>query len=250
MTWVCIPSTCSPGLEEESSQINCLDTLQSALLKSKNIHEEFYCRDNLTEFYQHFQFGTILSHSDKTTQNVQISLEEQRRCQRNSPSAAGSRNYAPILAQQEKEQESKDQNQDSGQRWPESFAKYDPNMHSWKTRQCLLFGGLDEFSQTWPSWGTMQGGESFGHQILGQDITVPDAFWWPTPTTKSGGGNCGGTGDYHKALKLGVYVPRLTNPNLYEWLMGWPIGWTGLMPVEWAKFQSWLQAHGEYYHKE
>jgi hypothetical protein len=29
-----------------------------------------------------------------------------------------------------------------------------------------------------------------------------------------------------------------------EWLMGWPIGWTGLQPLETDKFQQWLRSHG------
>jgi len=33
------------------------------------------------------------------------------------------------------------------------------------------------------------------------------------------------------------------NPDWVEWLMGWPIGWTGLKPLGMDKFQSWLKAH-------
>lgn len=33
------------------------------------------------------------------------------------------------------------------------------------------------------------------------------------------------------------------NPNWVEWLMGWPIGWTDLKPLEVDKFQSWRKAH-------
>ena len=33
------------------------------------------------------------------------------------------------------------------------------------------------------------------------------------------------------------------NPDWVEWLMGWPIGWTDLKPLEMDKFQSWLKAH-------
>lgn len=33
------------------------------------------------------------------------------------------------------------------------------------------------------------------------------------------------------------------NPNWVEWLMGWPIGWTDLKPLEMDRFQSWLKAH-------
>jgi len=34
------------------------------------------------------------------------------------------------------------------------------------------------------------------------------------------------------------------NPQFVEWLMGWPIGWTGLLPLETARFHEWLQQHG------
>lgn len=75
---------------------------------------------------------------------------------------------------------------------------------------------------------------------------VPDSFWWPTPTTPTGGGNCGGSGATKKAKKLGVYIPRSINPNHYEWLMGWPIGWTDSEPLGTDKFQQWRQLHSKY----
>ena len=34
------------------------------------------------------------------------------------------------------------------------------------------------------------------------------------------------------------------NPPWVEWLMGWPIGWTDLKPLETDKFRKWLQLHG------
>jgi hypothetical protein len=34
------------------------------------------------------------------------------------------------------------------------------------------------------------------------------------------------------------------NPNWVEWLMGWPIGWTALEPLETGRFREWLQKHG------
>jgi len=33
------------------------------------------------------------------------------------------------------------------------------------------------------------------------------------------------------------------NPDWVEWLMGWPIGWTDLKPLEMDKFQKWREAH-------
>lgn len=36
-------------------------------------------------------------------------------------------------------------------------------------------------------------------------------------------------------------------PELPEWAMGWPVGWTALEPLETDKFQQWLLSHGKYY---
>jgi len=33
------------------------------------------------------------------------------------------------------------------------------------------------------------------------------------------------------------------NPLFAEWLMGWPIGWTGLRPLETASYRSKLRPH-------
>jgi len=34
------------------------------------------------------------------------------------------------------------------------------------------------------------------------------------------------------------------NPEWVEWLMGWPIGWTALKPLEMDRFLTWLQSRG------
>ena len=34
------------------------------------------------------------------------------------------------------------------------------------------------------------------------------------------------------------------NPTWVEWLMGWPLGWTDLKPLEMDKFQKWQEQHG------
>lgn len=38
-----------------------------------------------------------------------------------------------------------------------------------------------------------------------------------------------------------------SNPEFQEWLMGCPIGWTGLQPLGKDGFQQWLQSHGKSY---
>jgi hypothetical protein len=34
------------------------------------------------------------------------------------------------------------------------------------------------------------------------------------------------------------------NPTWVEWLMGWPLGWTGCEPLGTGKFQQWCDSHG------
>jgi hypothetical protein len=73
---------------------------------------------------------------------------------------------------------------------------------------------------------------------------------WPTPRTK---GMCGGTGSWEllkknttieEARQMGAGNGGKLNPTWVEWLMGWPLGWTDLKPLEMDKFQKWLEQHG------
>jgi hypothetical protein len=36
----------------------------------------------------------------------------------------------------------------------------------------------------------------------------------------------------------------IPNPAFWEWMMGWPIGSSGLQPVETGRFRLWLRQHG------
>lgn len=40
--------------------------------------------------------------------------------------------------------------------------------------------------------------------------------------------------------------PGQLNPDWVEWLMGWPIGWTDLKPLETDRFRKWLELHGSF----
>ena len=80
--------------------------------------------------------------------------------------------------------------------------------------------------------------------------TKSKAYTWPTPRTK---GMCGGTGSWEllkknttieEARQMGAGNGGKLNPTWVEWLMGWPLGWTDLKPLETDKFQKWLDEHG------
>lgn len=65
---------------------------------------------------------------------------------------------------------------------------------------------------------------------------------WATPTV------CGNYNKKGSSAKSGdglaTQAGGQLNPRWVEWLQGWPIGWTNLAPLEMAKFQEWLNAHG------
>ena len=233
-------------------------------LKSKITHAEFYCKGKLMDSYLDSLSGMTFVHSMENLgeEKSMLSLED---------------SHAKTLVLQEKAQDLTEKGQDSGEKWQGSFTKYSPDSCLWKTHQCSLLGDLDEFSETWPQWGLMQGGECWEHQTLERSMKgsesglLPDnqnffhtpnttgldggsnsrkalkkrISTWPTPTTPTGGGNVGGSGAYKNAIKNGTHIPHSINPSLYEWLMGWPIGWTDLKPLVTDKFHFALQQHGE-----
>lgn len=65
---------------------------------------------------------------------------------------------AKIYQLPEREPELKASAADCGPRCTESFARFDRDSRSWKTPQCSLLEGLDEYSETWPKAGTMRRG--------------------------------------------------------------------------------------------
>ena len=124
--------------------------------------------------------------------------------------------HAKTSLPQEKEQGLKESGQECGKRWQGSFAKYDPSLSLWKTHQCSFIEELTEFSQTWPTWGSMRNGECWERQTLELNITerefglLPDnERFFHTPTTGSSGGS-----NSRKAMqKRGVIWPTPTTPT-------------------------------------
>jgi hypothetical protein len=70
----------------------------------------------------------------------------------------------------------------------------------------------------------------------------------PTPT--AGNSHSGGRLDEFGGSTnpfRGTEIGRLPlNPCWVEELMGWPLGWTDLKPLETDKFQQWQHSHGNF----
>jgi hypothetical protein len=169
--------------EEESSQDVCSGGELLPPLKSKITHAEFYCNGKLMDSYLDSLSGTTYEHSME-------SLGEGKSM---SSQAVF---HARTLVPQEKAQDLTESDQDSGEKWQGSFAKYDPVTHSLRTHQCSLFEDSTEYCATLPKWGLMLNGELWEQQTLVQSTrgiesglspTPPPPDNWPTPATKGYG---------------------------------------------------------------
>ena len=82
-----------------------------------------------------------------------------------------------------------------------------------------------------------------GHR--GKDDTLYGAICrpkqYPTPTAQDAKNNGGGSQMDRNTPPLNAEVGGRLNPDWVEWLMGWPIGWTSLGPLNPQTFQEWLQ---------
>ena len=161
---------------------------------------------------------------------------------------------AKIFPQPEKAQGLMGSAAECGATWPGSLAKFDPASSSWRTPQCLLFEDLGESLETFPNWGMMQGGECWELAMSEHLIEGSESGLLPTPLksdsaarrpSKNWQGNdlpsavwriCGGEENPQKP-------PTKLHPEFVEWMMAWPIGWTGLRQSEMDKFQEWQHSH-------
>jgi hypothetical protein len=125
--------------------------------------------------------------------------------------------HARTLASQEQGQELTGSGAAYGDKWRDSFAKYDPVSFSWRTAQCSLFGGLEEFSGTWPRWGSMRTGACF-HAEKSAEFICENASSFSVPTlTKFGATGAHLTGKEYDgttrhAMKIGQAL-RIPTPR-------------------------------------
>ena len=161
-----------------------------------------------------------------------------------------------------------------GVSFSESYARFDPDTHMWKTAQRSLLGDSHECLQILPRSGRMSSGALLERTIKVPGTNASDCGLLPTLTVhgnnnraglteKSGDGlatvlrklptmtlqdakNNGGPSEARRNTPpLNSVIGGPLNPEWCEWFMGWPIGWTGLQPLATDRFQLWLVAHGK-----
>ena len=130
----------------------------------------------------------------------------------------------------------------SGQRSLDSFASYDRNTLLWRTSQTSLLGqanigedGLDEFSETWPSAGTMRNGKTYRRQPWALPIAANASGLLPTPTksdARTHHSDCRRFDSLSVELRKQHGYPSRPNPLFLAWMMGFPEDWASVPPTE------------------
>lgn len=163
MSWHYLQEQVAASWEE-----NSLDGAPSALLKLMPTASACCSHDSAMECCHDSRSGMMCGHSTGTD-GAAASMS--------SAAVSPAKTSVPLAT----EQESPESVADCGPKWPASFARYNPGSRSWKTRQCLLLGGLASFSETWPNSGMMRDGECSVLPDAERLTSDDESGLWQTP---------------------------------------------------------------------
>ena len=227
---------------------NSLDGEPSVPLNGNNTQLAYCAPDKMTEFSRLSRFGMMFKPLTESLGEELLMLYRAGFHAKTSPQQA----RGGVLKAKEVE---------CGKRWQGLLARYDPNTHSLRTVQCSLLEDLNECLQTWPKWGSMRNGECFQQPMWEQTTSEKEyGLLQRIPTPDANMGKRGTQENWQPVRPSGQpaqypinqYLRDLTkttgkpNPMWCEWLMGWPMQWTDLKPLEMDKSHFVQQQHGNY----
>lgn len=172
---------------------------------------------------------------------------------------------------------------DCGERWLASFPKPGRSLYSSKIRRIFELADLSECSKTLTAWGTTRRGVCLERKIVELHTRANECGLLPTPTTvgnemspsmqkwpahqrlmellgrfknshlkslptptatrygSTRGGANGRKGEVRPSLEALTGGPWI---SFREWMMAWPLGWSGSEPLATDRFQQWFDWHG------
>jgi hypothetical protein len=249
--------TYSPALAEASSEAYSAGTRLSALAKQIPTALTSYYSARLTECCQDSQSGTTCERcTGENGAGAWISYLEDSLARTSVPQVLDLEYLENLV--------------DCGESLPDLLVRYDPDSFSLRTVRCSESEVSTLSCATLPHSGTMLFGNVYKLEIAWPHTRGANVCGsWPTPTV------CGNRNFPGASEKAGwglqsfietFYTPcvvdskqlagarQLTeqlggklNPDWTDWLMGWPIGWSGLRPLAMDRFQTWLDKHGVNY---
>ncbi len=225
----------------------CSDGEQSVQSNGNHIQQAYCLPDKMTEYSRLSRFGMMFK---PLTETLGEELLMSYRADFHAKTS-------PFPTQVEKDLTEK--GLECGERWHGLFARYDPSTHSLKTVQCSLLEDSEQSLQTWPRWGSMQNGVCYQQPMLVQTTSEKECGLlqnrkWATPDANMGKRGYQKPENLHKTthqitvndLAMYRYGMKKLSPILCEWIMGWPLGWTDLKPLEMDKSHYVQQQHGTF----
>jgi len=187
----------SQALVAAYSAANSSGGLPSAPLSGSLTPQAFLCSDRMKAFWRLSRFGMTC---EPLTDDLGAGVL----------TWCLAASLVRTFPQPEKAQESTESAAECGRTWRESFARWDRATLSWRTPQCSLLEGLDEFSETWPRWGMMRDGECSELATSVPSTNESESGLLPTPTAhNSKEGNYPSEANRH--------TPLLATPPCAPW---------------------------------
>lgn len=220
----------SRALVEEYSQVVSSDTILYALSNEMNTVSRFSFNGKTNEFYNLSRYGTTFA---RLTENRGVELwtwfledsPAKRLVQQQEVEILQKKIYGDkcsgLLEKLTLEQ---------------SLLKMFPKKPYYEHRTICWNSGIDVNIS------------NFQRKTLVQTMNGKDFGYLHTPTTIAN--FAAPSMQKHLSCRNFVTAFGKPTPENFEYLMGWPSGWTDLKPLEMVKFRLWQQAHGLNYTKE
>lgn len=127
----------------------------------------------------------------------------------------------------------------SGRKCGESWQRQLPGTYLPRTLQKPQ---LTPRQMTLKRWVTKPAVLPFPRQTWVRTTFGPDIGFVHTPTTKAN--YTAASMQKWPSCRAFVRAFGRPSPEVHEWLMGWPEGWSDTKPLVMDRYQSWLQRHG------
>lgn len=264
-------SLCSQEQAAESSAVTCLDGAQSAQLSENPTPQAYLCSDRMTAFSRLSRYGmTFATLTEDRGEDLLTWFLEGSHVRTLAQQEKGLELTESAQDCGEKWRESSVRYDLDSSSWRTHHCLFQEDL-PWSsvilpkwgmTRNGAVY---QHPTQERPIRGTESGlwqtpvaddsvnrakgkWNSRGEPKLSAQVKHPE--YWPTPRSCSAmAATLTDNGERFPSLETVMTrrhpetVGGQLNPTWVEWLMGWPLGWTDLKPLEMARFVEWQQQH-------
>jgi len=213
----------SRALVEEYLPAICSDGEPCALLSGMNTPQAYWCHGRTSDTFRPSRYGMTFAPLTDWHGAALLTL---------LPGAFRAKHSARLL-------EARTTRKTSGRKCGESWQMSLPGVSLPRTSRKGQLTPQPTTSRRWVSRLTVS---RFPRRTWVLTAFGPDFGYLHTPTAT--GNYCAPSMQKHPCARSFRQVFGRVTPESHEWLMGWPIGWSGLEPLATASVQSWRLAHG------